>query len=188
MKFRLLGVVAATLMIAGCAETTPGPLSAERETIVTRTAIVETVDIETRQVLLRTDGNRMLSLVASPEVRNLPQLDSGDVVRFDYYEAVAARMANVGDSGEAVGAVIADRAPEGTKPGAAVGVVVNMVVEFVSYDPNTAIATFITPDGVVQNVVVKPEMRDFAAARKSGDRIDLTITQAVAVSIEETAG
>ena len=40
----------------------------------------------------------------------------------------------------------------------------------------------------VQNVVVKPEMRDFAAARKSGDRIDLTITQAVAVSIEETAG
>jgi hypothetical protein len=63
---------------------------------------------------------------------------------------------------------------------------VRTVVEFISYDPSTAIATFRTPDGVVQTVTVNPQMRDFAAGLQSGDLVDLTMTQAVAVSIEET--
>jgi hypothetical protein len=180
--------LAAVLLLASCAASDPGPQSASREMTVARTARVQTVDLETRQVLLRMDNDDMLSLVAGPEVRNLAQLEPGDVVRFDYYEAVAAKMADASSAGDATGAMVSERAPEGAKPGAGVAAAVNMVVEFISYDPSTHLATFRTPEGIVETASVKPEMREFAAARKPGDRVDLTITRAVAVSIEETGG
>ncbi len=62
-----------------------------------------------------------------------------------------------------------------------------MIVDFISYNPQTAVATFRTPDGSVTTAQVSPELRDFAAGLQSGDRVDVTMTQAVAVSIEETS-
>jgi hypothetical protein len=82
--------------------------------------------------------------------------------------------------------VITERAPEGATPGAASAAAVRMVVEFISFDPASDVATFVTPAGIVRTVAVRPEMRDFAAGLESGDRVDLTMTEAVAVSIEET--
>ena len=177
----------AALALAGCAlDTAPAPQSAEREKLVTARALVETVDVEGRQVLLRGESGRMFTIDAGPEVRNLAQLESGDVVKLEYFEAVAVKMADPSKPGDPTSVAVVERAPEGAKPGAAAGKVVNLVVDFISYDPVTSIATFSLPDGTVETVVVKPEMREFAAARKSGDRIDLTITRAVALSIEET--
>ena len=66
------------------------------------------------------------------------------------------------------------------------GATVSMVVTLVSYDPATALATFTTPEGDIQSVVVSPEMRAFAAARKPGDRVAVDLTSAVAMAIEET--
>ena len=63
-----------------------------------------------------------------------------------------------------------------------------MVVEFLAYDPATGIVTFKTPEGVTQTVVVNPAMRDFAAARRPGDRVAVQFTNAVAASIVETGG
>jgi len=188
MKLKLAAALSAGLFLSACAASDPGPQSAQRETAITRTARVQTVDLDTRQVLLRMDDDAMLSLVAGPEVRNLPQLEPGDVVRFEYYEAVAVTMVEPGTTGNATGAVVATRAPEGAKPGAGLGATANMVVEFISYDPTTHVATFRAPDGVVETATVKPELQAFAAARKAGDRIDLTITRAVAVSIDEAGG
>jgi hypothetical protein len=185
MNEKSLLLVALAFLVASCTTSNPGPQSASREMTVSRTAQVQTVDLQTRQVLLRMENG---SLVAGPEVRNLPQLKPGDTVRFEYYEAVAAKMANASSPSEATGAVVTQRAPEGAKPAGGVGAAVNMVVEFISYDPTTYVATFMTPDGMVETANVKPEMRAFAAARKPGDRVDLTITKAVAVAIEEAGG
>jgi len=177
------------LMLAGCAGTTDtAPQSAERESLIVRKAVVETVDVEGRQVLLRGEQGRMLTVTAGPEVRNLAQLESGDVVRLEYYEAVAVTMADASKTGDVTSVAIAERAPEGEKPGVTAGEAINLVVTFISYDPATAVATFALPDGGVETAVVKPELRDFAAARQSGDRIDLTITRGIAVSIQEQQG
>ena len=56
-------------------------------------AKVELVNQETREVRLCTADGRELMVVAGPEVRSLPQLQSGDVVRVTYYESVAASLA-----------------------------------------------------------------------------------------------
>jgi hypothetical protein len=174
------------LSLAACAsEPPPPPQSAARETVITRTATVVDIDRVSRQVLLRGQEGNMLSVTAGPEVRNLDQLEPGDVVRFDFYESVSVSMADPSDTSPPEGTVVTGRAPEGARPGAAAGASVRMVVEFISYDPATTIATFRTPDGMVQTAKVSPELQGFAAGLNSGDRVDLTMTEAVAISIEE---
>jgi hypothetical protein len=65
---------------------------------------------------------------------------------------------------------------------------VDMVVEFVSYDASTGVATVKTADGVVKSFRVNPAMRDFAAVRRPGDRVAIEATNAAAVSITKAGG
>jgi hypothetical protein len=178
---------AAALALAGCADHRDPPVqSAQRESVLETTATVLAVDQTTREVRLRPAAGDELTVVAGPEVRNLPQLAAGDVVRLTYYEAVAARMAEPGAGGPATATVVGGRAPEGAKPAGMVGATVDMVVDFLGYDARTGVVTFRTPEGVTDQVEVSPAMREFAAARRPGDRVQVQMTSAVAVSIVET--
>ena len=87
----------------------------------------------------------MVTVVAGPEVRNLPQLATGDVVRLTYYESVVASMAEPSNVGPGTATAMAARAPEGAKPAGLVGGTINVVVTMVSYDPATAVATSPSP-------------------------------------------
>src|ERR1700712_5032166 len=93
------------------------PWAAQRESVAETPAVVESVDQKTREVRLRAASGRELAVVAGPEVRNLPQLRAGALVRLPYYEGVVARMAEPDGGGPAAGAVVVGRAPEGGKPG-----------------------------------------------------------------------
>ncbi len=175
----------------GCShqETPPAaPQSAQRELLLDTRAFVEKVDQNTREVRLRTTDGEQLTVLAGPEVRNLAQVSAGDTVRLTYYESVAARMAEPDAGGPATTSAVASGAPEGSKPAGVFGATTDMVVEFLAYDPATGIVTFKTPDGMTQKLVVNPAMREFAAARRPGDRVALQVTNAVAASIVETAG
>ena len=178
-------ILMATTLFA-CTETADAPMTAERESLVTGRAVVQSVDLQSRRVLLKGEDGQVHSFTAGPQVRNLPQLQPGDVVRLDYYEAVSVKMADPSDDSAPEGIVLTERAPEGATPAAGRAAAVRMIVQFISYDPASNIATFATPDGIVRTVTVQPEMRDFAAGLESGDRVDLTMTEALAVSIEET--
>lgn len=187
-----LALMAMALLAAGCTDQQRGhdaaaSQSAQRESTIETTAVVEKVDQKTREVELRAANGELVTVVAGPEVRNLPQLAAGDVVRLTYFESVALRMAEARETGPATATVMAGRAPEGQKPAGIVGAAVNLVVTMVSYDPATAVATFTTPEGDTESVVVHPAMRAFAAARRPGDRVAVELTNAVAVSIVETA-
>ena len=174
----------ALLVLAGCAT---GPTTAEREDFEEGTAVVEAIYPERREVLLRTADGRQLTVIAGREVRNFDQIEVGDTVRAVYMESVAARMAEPGEGGPTTGVVLTERAAPGELPGAAEGVSVTAVVDVISYDPATHVATFRMPEGDVHSLVVRPEMRAFAAARRPGDRVSLTFTQAMAVALEPTA-
>jgi hypothetical protein len=183
--------LAGLLVSLGCThqETPPAaPQSAQRESMLDTRAVVEKVDQNTREVRLRRTDGKEVTVVAGPEVRNLAQVSAGDTVRLTYYERVVARMADPGAGGPATTAVVTSRAPEGSKPAGLVGATVDVVVEFLGYDPATGVVTFKTPDGVTEQVVVSPAMRGFAAARRPGDRVAVQLTNAVAASIVETGG
>jgi hypothetical protein len=181
--FLLAGIAAVT--IAACAPE-PGPAVVGGASVSTATATVESVDMASRTVRLRDlSGGGSFSVVAGPEVRNLAEIAPGDTVEVDVFEATLVDLADPADTGEAQLDIIAGRAPEGTTPGAGILSAVSFVVEVVSYDPATGVATFITPDGVTRTSQVRPGVRDFAAQRRPGDRVAVTLVEGVAVNIVE---
>ena len=191
MSMRKIIPFAGLLVCAACAHQEPppaAPQSAQREMLLDTRAVVEKVDQNTREVRLRTTDGRELTVVAGPEVRNLAQVSAGDTVRLTYYEGVVARMAEPGAGGPATTSVVTARAPQGGKPAGVYGATTDMVVEFLAYDPTTGVATFKTPDGMTQSITVSPAMREFAAARRPGDRVAVQFTNAIAASIVEAGG
>src|SRR3954453_8922312 len=87
----LLGFAGASLLSA-C-------VSVDTEQTTTINAVVETVDPNSRELLLRGDAGaqsgRLLSMVVSPRVQRLGQIRPGDHVTVTYYQAIAANLVNV---------------------------------------------------------------------------------------------
>ena len=181
-----IGLMAA-LMLMGCSEMGVGSRQGgTQETLTHASATVEAIDQSTREVRLRDNANGSTFVVtAGPEVRNLAQVAAGDQVNVDFYQSVTASMADPADTGESVTAVVAGRAPEGAQPGALAATSESLVVTVVTYDDNSGIATFRTPDGVTRTAVVPPNLRSFARTRGPGSRVLVTMTKAVAVSVTE---
>jgi hypothetical protein len=187
MSMKTITAALALAALAGCASLTATPRPAGTATLITATATVESVDMDTREVNLRADDGSLLSVVAGPEVRNLAQLEAGDVVEFNFFESVAVSMADPSDTGEPSTMILAGRTEEGDKPGGMAIEATDMVVTLVSYDDRNFIATIRMADGTTDRVTVPPELRSFAAARGPGARVLVSITDAMAVSIVETA-
>ncbi len=182
----------AVAALAACATTdTPRDMveTVATERGVTASATVEAVNQERREVMLRTEDGRYLTVDAGPEVRNFDQIEVGDRVEAVYVESVVASMASAGQDAQDDAVVAVERAPEGARPGVAMASEVQTTVELVSYDPVTGLATYTTPEGFTDSVIVEdPAMRDFAAQLQPGDRVNLTISEAVAIVIRETTG
>ncbi len=189
----LRNLVAAGLVlgVAACAGNQVPPAApadvAVREDVVETTATVQAVNTDRREVMIRTEDGRFLTVEAGPQVRNFDQIEVGDTIRTSYVESVVVAMAPTGEEDMPSETVVAAvRAPAGTRPGVAVAEETTTTVTFLSYDPETAIAVFTTPEGTTHSIVVSPPMRDFASRRQPGDRIDVAYTTAVAIAVEET--
>ena len=187
LKSMLAGALLAASVVA-CAQDTATRAPAMRESAVEVTGNVEAVNSESREVMVRTGEGRYFTATLGPQVRNFDQIQTGDTVRIVLAESVVAEMAAVDDRGDATGAAMMARAPEGARPGAVVGEQVSMVVTIDGVDPESDRVTFTTPDELTHSVVVRPEMRDFAMDLEPGDRVRVTFTEAVAITVEETAG
>jgi hypothetical protein len=183
MKFRIAAICAALLLTAACEAPTSSSTFAERSETVTLTGTVEMVDVANRLFRVR-DGRTAVTFKAGPQVKNLAQLSVGDTIELDYFESVAVGMASPDDPGNAIGEVLVGSNPVGDLPGGGAVGSVTGVVEFVSYDAGTNLATLKLQDGTTEVVAVQPEMRQFAQARQPGDRIIIAIDRAVAVSVQ----
>jgi hypothetical protein len=186
MSMRAIAAALALAALAGCGTMNATPQPAGTATLITATATVESVDIATREVRLRTPDGEALFVTAGPEVRNLAQLEAGDVVEFNFFESVAVSMAEPGEGGDPSTMILAGRAEAGARPGGVAIETTDVVVTLVSYDDRNFQATIRTDDGTTRRVTVPPELRSFAAARGPGARVLISLTDAVAVSIVET--
>ena len=186
----LLGVGAVLLAAIG----QPLPAAAAAPLTVTdeeqATAIVESVDQAQRSVLLRGEDGALFTIVAGPEVRNLAQLKAGDRVVVRYREALAASLAKPDTSAPAAQATArADRAPLGEKPGGSSEQMLRARVTITRIDPRHNMVSFVGPAHVERTVeVLDPEMQRFLHTLKVGDEVDLTYTEALAVSVEPAGG
>jgi hypothetical protein len=140
-------------------------------------AAVETVDPQTRQVLLRLPDQSLVTLKAGPEVQNLDQLKPGDHVLAKYIEAAAVGLSNAkGDHGAPASA--ASGAP------ATAGEQVHDVSKVVAVDQRRNTLSFTDTNDKVQTIVLHdPSTVAVLKTLKTGDPVEVTYTEGVAVSL-----
>jgi hypothetical protein len=181
----LLTLAALLLSAPALAQGAPPPAGAAVSRGVETTAIVESIDQRTRQVLLRREDGTMTSFRAGPEIRNLDQVVAGDRVRLRYVEAIAASLAPPGQRGPAASAdAAAVRAARGERPGAGAVQVIRARVKFTSFDAGSGRVSFVSANGVPQTAVLhSPQMMDFARTLKPGDEVNVSYAEAVVVDV-----
>src|SRR5262245_51022856 len=142
-------------------------------------AKIQSIDLKTRTVNLTTEDGKSISLEVDPKVA-LDKLKPGDVVTATYVVALAARIAKPGESTAPGETVVAAKQPG---EGVAVGRQVQTRVKIDAVDTAANTVTLTGPKGNTQTIAVKnPELQQKLKQLKPGDEVDITYTEAVALS------
>lgn len=179
---RLVAAVSGLLvtMLVGCASA-PEPL--EVSEVETLEATVVAVDARARTLVLRGPQGNELGLNVGPEVRNLAEVEVGDILSVSYYSGFLFSIAEPGQAGGDF-EVAAGRAEEGARPGAIVGATLRETVEILSVARDGTAVSFRDPEGLIQSVEVpRKEGQEFARKLRSGDLVDIQYSEAVAIGV-----
>jgi hypothetical protein len=146
-------------------------------------AVVEAINHETREVTLKRSDGEIIEFVASEEARNLPQVSVGDIVNAEYVQSVSIEVvANEGYEPEAAEAAAIARTEEGEMPGfAAIDTqIATATVEEINIEANTFKLKGV--DGTVNEYTARNP--DNLKRAKVGDLVIMTVTNAVAITVE----
>jgi hypothetical protein len=177
-----MAALAVALLAAGCAQSPKDVVVGET---FERTFNVQAVDHVNRLVTLSgSDGPVMV--VAGPEVRNLDQVKPGDRVLVRYREAIAAEVVKPGTGVVGVQTTTtAARAMPGERPFAATTEQRRMTVKVYEVDPFANVIEVTGPTGYNRRVrVVDPKAQEFIRGLKRGDEVEVTFTEAAAISVQ----
>lgn len=187
LNFRMtIGMAPIVLLLVACAKE-PAPVSIEGTEEVSAT--VEAIDVNTRMVVLRASDGAEFALLVPDEVRNLAQVKVGDRVVTRYRESLGAQLRKRGDgSGDTQAPAVATtaaRAADGAKPGVTSSTQTSQTVRITHVDAKNHIVNFYGSDGLARVLPVRsPQGQEFIAKLRAGDEVELTYTEAVAMSVE----
>jgi len=194
--FRILAVALGTLALSACSaqvappeaptireEIAPTATGGIRRQAVTISATVEKVDQKSRKVsLLGFDGTRE-TITVGDEVKNLPQVKKGDQVVVTYYQAIAFEVLAKGEERPSSTAAAGLAAAEpGETPGGLAAETVTVVVDVVKLDPDNSTAVIRGPEGNTTSV----DIHNPAVFQKVkvGDKVEIRLTEAVAIDVQ----
>ena len=181
----------AVVVVPGCAQqpsaTDDTVVSSEPgKGMVTRTiqvtAQVVGIDRRARTVTLKGPEGKVADIVAGPEVRNFDQIRTGDMVVVRYVQALSLELRKTTGSRDLTVAAAGARAAPGERPGAAVAGQVTAVADVIALDPANMVITLRGPRGNIVDLHVKNP--DHFKVVKVGDQVDVTYTEAMALSVE----
>ncbi len=104
------------------------------------TAVVEAINYETREVVLRGPEGNTRTITASPEEQNLDQVKPGDLVNVEYIQNISIEVfANDGSEPGTGSLSVIGRAKKGQEPGvtAMETQIVTAIVEDINIEANT---------------------------------------------------
>lgn len=190
-RLPLAALVALPLLgLGACASSPPPqPVAPPAPTVVSTAqeavGVVQSVNARTRQVAIRTPSNRVVTVVAGPEVQNLDRVRRGDRVRVRFEEAVAVQLTPRGTAIDPEATVGAARSEPGDRPAGAVVATIRDTVRINSVDTANNTVTFTSSRGVRRTVAVRtPEMQAFIRTIRPGQRVNVAIAEATALSVE----
>lgn len=148
------------------------------------TATVQALNEDERLVVLADAEGNVQVVNAGPEVENFDQIAVGDQVAVEFYESVAFQLAPADAEpaeGEAMGVMTAAK---GEKPGMVAIDVVSEIVTVEAIDKANQKVKLKGSDGQVATVKVDPSIGDLTKI-KVGDKIRVTYTKALAISVQK---
>ncbi len=149
---------------------------------VTATAKVQAIDKDHRTMTLRMEDGTENSVYVPSDVQRFDALQVGDTVKVAYHESYVFQVRKPGAAPSPEGtAGMATRAP-GDLPGGTMAQRSTATVEVVSVDADAPSITVKTSDG--RTVTRKVKDKANLEGVKPGDKIDITFTQAAAISVE----
>jgi len=155
--------------------------AAEIGDAVTVTATVTSIDLKTRTVELKGEDGKTASIVVPESIANLEKLKVGDTVTTTYAVALAAEILKPGETA-APASVSAAKQGGGEIVSA---VQHSAVLKINSIDLATNSVTVTGPKGNTQTLKVKrPELQEKLKTLKPGDEVQLTYTEAMAITVE----
>ncbi len=189
-RLRMAAIIALPLLgLGACASTPPQPVTPPAPTVVSTAkeavGVVRSVNARTRQIAIRTPSNETVTVVAGPEVSNFAQIRPGNRVRLRFEEAVAVQLTPRGTDLPAEVDVGAARSAPGSRPAGAVVTTVRDTVTINAVDTTANTVTFTSSRGVRRTLPVRsPEMQAFIRTIQPGQRVNVAISEAVALSVE----
>jgi hypothetical protein len=173
------------IMAAGALVSTAQAVMAQAKTVYSEmrveTGVVEAIEASTRTVTLRKPDGTFVSTVAGPDIKRFAEVKVGDKVTARYYDNVVVRLKRPGEP-EGYSASKATTPSEQTLPGGTKAKQLNITATITAIDPAVPSATFTGPNG--WKYTSKVQDKEALAKVKVGDKVEITWTEAVLVSIE----
>jgi Cu/Ag efflux protein CusF len=180
MTRRILFVCLLALVTAGAAYAQPAA-SVTKGAITTETATIVAIDSTNRILSLKLSDGTIDTLFCGPEVQRFSELKVGDKVTFKYYESIVYAIQQPGAKPPADAPPTLVRGT-GPKPGGTMSQQVTAVVTVQAIDTAVGSITIKTEAG--ETMSFKVEDKSNLKGVKVGDKIQITYTQALAISVE----
>jgi Cu/Ag efflux protein CusF len=149
--------------------------------VVEMTAEIVAIDKDARVVTLEDEDGEIEEVFCGPEVKRFDELKVGDKVTFRYYESIVSQIRRPGDPAPPSGAPALVRGT-GPKPGGTVSEQTSATVTITEIDAKVPSVTVKTEDG--RTMSFKIEDKKNLEGVKVGDKVDITYTAAVMITVK----
>lgn len=151
-------------------------------------AVVETVDHDARELLLREANGHLITIEYGSAVRDLPHVNAGDKLSIRFVETLGAEIAPP-DSPLPESTLTTAKGYVHGHPRGVIAAFRRERATVQSIDLTTHTLSFVTTDGESHIAVLRIKaMQDFMATLKVGDVIDITRTESISyVILNDTA-
>ena len=148
---------------------------------VTATFTITAIDKTARIVTLQDKTGHTTDVFCGPEVQRFDMLKVGDAVTFRYHESLVSAISRPGDKPKDPVTSSVTRTP-GAKPGATVAQQMHATVTIEGMDPKVPSVDVKTEGG--SRLSLKVADAKYLEGYKLGDKVNITYTQALAVSVK----
>ena len=149
---------------------------------VSKTATITAIDHTNRIVTLKDDKGNVEEFNCGPEVKRFDELKVGDTATFSYHAAVVYQIAKPGASSTAAPESVSAVRGQGPKPSGAYTRQRQVTVTVEAVDPAVPSITVRAPNGNTVSAQVKDKKH--LEGVKVGDKIDITYTEAMMITVE----
>jgi Cu/Ag efflux protein CusF len=180
MKRIVVGIIAAVVLVpmARTAMAQSKTISSEMRT---ETGVIEAIEVSTRTVTLKKPDGTYVTTVAGPDVKRFAELKIGDKVNARYYESVVVRLKKPGEAEGTTGSA-ATTPSDQVLPGGTRAKQLTITATITAINPDLPSMTFTGPNG--WKYTSKVQDKAALANVKVGDKVDITWTEALLVSVE----